>query len=147
MIYFKNQLEEINSGTMSVDQFVEELLEFANANGFTIGFHMTSQAISKGLNRDKRVTWEVKGTQKDHRDGDITMAYYSKHYRHLYAHKPYKYIYVVRSADAHRTDGNWFRAPSLSIVSEIPIDASTLQQRMEEEVKNSLKQKKEEHAT
>jgi hypothetical protein len=62
------------------------------------------------------------------------MAFYSKQYRHLYGKKGYHYIYTVRALPDHRTDGNWFRAPMLSIVSELAIEPDKLIERIQKEV-------------
>ena len=49
------------------------------------------------------------------------MAYYSTKYRHLFRKKNPIFVYIVRTEPtAHKTDGTWSRAGSLSIVARVP---------------------------
>lgn len=133
-LLFKNYLEEINTDKITLQDFIHEILEIATEHNYDIGFHVTNHRIEKEVNRDKRVVWNIKGKEKDHRDNDLPMAFYSKQYRHLYGKKGYHYIYTVRALPDHRTDGNWFRAPMLSIVSELAIEPDKLIERIQKEV-------------
>ena len=72
-------------------------------------------------------SWVVYGKEKDHRDNDLPMAYYSFDYMNLYKSKDPKYIYVVSvqksQSSGNRRDGNnqWGRAPSLSVVEKFDL--------------------------
>ena len=67
--------------------------------------------------------WDIKGTEKDHRDDDRNMAYYSTKYRHLFKKKGPKFVYIVRTEpQTHKTDGNWSRAGKLSVVTRVPFE-------------------------
>ncbi len=51
------------------------------------------------------------------------MAYYSTKYRHIYKKKHPKFIYIVRTdPSTHKTDGNWSRSDSLSVITRIPFE-------------------------
>ena len=72
-------------------------------------------------------SWVVYGKEKDHRDNDLPMAYYSFDYMNLYKSKDPKYIYVVSvqksQSSGNRRDGNnqGGRAPSLSVVEKFDL--------------------------
>ncbi len=102
----------------NISSIVKERAKKAKEYGFRIGFHTSPIDIKPKVNGE----WVIKGSEKDHRDGDIPMAYYSSKYRHLFKMKHPKFIYVVRTEPDHRTDGNWSRAPSLSIVTSVPFE-------------------------
>lgn len=88
-------------------------------HGFSVGFHTSPRDIRP----EEDGSWMVKGTEADHRDDDRMMAYYSTQYRHLFKKRHPKNIYIVRTdPKSHKTDGNWSRADSLSIISEVPFD-------------------------
>jgi hypothetical protein len=135
-LLFKNYLRQIQEGAIAMSDFINEILEIAKEYGYSIGFHVTKNKIKKSQNKDGRETWDIKGIEKDHRDGDLPMAFYSKQYRHLYGRKGYHYIYTVRSLPEHRTDGNWFRAPMLSIVSELQVEPEMLVDKIHSELEN-----------
>lgn len=133
-ILFKNYLEKIENEKVSISNLVQKMNELALDYEYDFGFHVTNMKIKKDVNRDNRVVWTIKGLEKDHRDNDLPMAFYSKQYRHLYGKKGYQYIYTVRSIPEHRTDGNWFRAPALSIISELQIDPNKLVDKIQTEL-------------
>lgn len=95
---------------------IEQLVSLGKKFGFTIGYHTSPQDIRPKDNGE----WVIRGTEHDHRDNDIAMAYYSNKYRHLFKLKSPQYIYVVRAERDHRSDGNWNRAPSLSVIMRLP---------------------------
>lgn len=86
---------------------------------FNVGYH--TSPIDIRPDEDNGNKWLIKGTEADHRDDDRMMAYYSDHYRHLFKEKNPKFIYVIRTDPAnHKSDGNWNRADSLSVVMRVP---------------------------
>lgn len=89
---------------------------------FSYGFHTSPQEIRHD---PQTGAWTVKGKQKDHRDNDFPMAYYSKQYRHLYKKDGVKYIYVVRASPDDKTDNNWYRNNSLSIITKLDFYKAT----------------------
>lgn len=91
--------------------------KFARA-GFGIGFHTSPNDIKPDGETGE---WFIKGTEADHRDDDRMMAYYSSQYRHLYKKANSKFIYIVRTAPDYKTDKNWSRADSLSVVMRVPL--------------------------
>jgi len=109
---------EIITKKESIDVIIKERAERALSYGFGIGYHTSPYDIKS----EENGVWLVRGTEKDHRDDDIPMAYYSDKYRHLFKKKHPKFIYIVRTDLAHRTDGNWSRAPSLSIITRVPFE-------------------------
>lgn len=138
-LLFKNFLEQIHQNKITIKEFVQELLSMASEYEYDIGFHVTNHQIKQTENKERRQTWEIKGLEKDHRDNDLPMAFYSKQYRHLYGKKGYHYVYIVRSLPDHRTDGNWFRAPSLSIISELKTEPDKLVDRIQLELEKRKK--------
>lgn len=92
------------------------LIGLGKKYGFGVGFHTSPYDIRP----DEKGKWVIKGSEKDHRDDDLMMAYYSSQYRHLFKSKHPQFIYVVRTTTEDRTDGNWYRAPSLSVVMRLP---------------------------
>lgn len=110
--------KKISEGARPADLF-KRLITISIKYGFNIGFHTSPHDIRP----DAEGRWSIKGTERDHRDGDRTMAYYSKKYRHLFKKKNPQYIYIVRTEpDTHKTDGNWSRASELSIVGRVPFE-------------------------
>lgn len=99
----------------SPTEIIKNLVEEAKKNGFGIGYHTSPYDIKT----DKNGHWNIRGTESDHRDGDLNKAYYSSQYRHLYKKKPPQFIYIVRTDPTHRSDGNWHRASSLSIITRV----------------------------
>lgn len=110
------------------DTKVADILEFIPEKfKSTVGFHVTAQKIRPQVNtsgRGKQIEqWIVNGTENDHRDSDLPMAYYSFDYAHLYRQNRGDYLYVVQSLPTHRSDptNNWGRAPSLQIIIEMKV--------------------------
>lgn len=109
-------------------QIAQDLLEDAEKNSFTIGYHLSSNEIDPHPipGRDAGEEWCIDESELDDRD-DRMMAYYSLDYENLFRKKSGKYLYVVRAHTGedtpHKRDGNnnWGRAPKLSIVSKLDI--------------------------
>lgn len=98
---------------------MRHLRDLARKNGFRVGYHTSPRDIRPSKNGE----WTIDGFEQDHRDADLSKAYYSTRYSHLYKYKDPQYIYIVRvDPETHRTDGNWSRAGRLSIVMRLPYD-------------------------
>lgn len=109
------EFEESGSVTEVVKNFVERLAKYS----YRIGFHTSPFEIRP----DAEGNWTIKGSENDHRDNDLSRAYYSLKYRHLYKKKNPRFIYVVRAdPETHKTDGNWWRGSELSVVAQVPFD-------------------------
>lgn len=117
---FEKMFELYNAGE-SMQSIINGYLDKVRKYDFGIGYHTSSYDIQPAESGE----WNIKGTEADHRDDDRMMAYYSSHYRHLYKKKHPKFIYAVRSSlgdGSHKTDGNWNRADSLSVIMKVPFD-------------------------
>lgn len=117
--FLSKLVHRIHSGHLKPEHALSDMATTARRYGFSIGFHMSLFDIkpsSKG--------WAIRGTEADHRDNDLPMAYYARKFKSLYRRKLASYVYIVRAEDSHRVgeDGKWWRAPSLSIVQKIPLD-------------------------
>ncbi len=94
----------------------------------SIGFHATNKDIipKKEMVGGRFIEeWRIEGTEKDHRNNDLPMAYYSEDYMHLFRTKNPKYIYVVATQQngSHHRDGsqNWGRASSLAVIDKLDL--------------------------
>jgi len=114
--WIEKSLKSIEDKKATAGEVISELVTLGKKYGFNIGYHTSPQDIKP----DAHEKWLIRGTEKDHRDNDMTMAYYSNQYRHLFKLKNPQYIYVVRAEKDHRSDGNWNRAPSLSVIMRLP---------------------------
>ena len=112
-------IEQIQKGELKPEGVMSFLCERARRYGFGAGFHMSKVDI-----RPSAKGWAVLGTEQDHRDNDLPMAYYARSFRWLYRRGIQNYLYIVRAEKEHRVgdDGKWYRAPSLSIVTRLPVD-------------------------
>lgn len=109
---------EIRDG-VPVEDVVKSYVEKTAARKFTIGFHTSPYDIRPDEETNQ---WTIRGTEKDHRDADRLMAYYSTQYRHLFKKTGSRFIYVVRTeATNEKTDGTWSRQDSLSVIMRIPL--------------------------
>jgi hypothetical protein len=103
----------------SIQDVIKRFIEVSNKYKFGVGYHCSPVDIRP----DDVGSWQINGTEADHRDDDITMAYYSSQYRHLFKKRHPKFIYIVRTdPTTHKTDGNWSRAASLSVVARVPFE-------------------------
>lgn len=114
----------IEKGELQPEDVIAFLHERAQSYGFDAGFHMSKVDI-----KSSPKGWAVLGTEQDHRDNDLPMAYYARCFRWLYRRGIQNYLYVVRAEREHRVgdDGKWYRAPSLSIVTRLPVEVIRLE--------------------
>lgn len=132
---FKRYKEQIEDGKMTGAGVVLDILEKARKHNFTLGYHLSQYDIKPG----KDGSWVVQGTEKDHRNNDTPMAYYSRDYLHRYLKKRADYLYIVRaelkenSGHYQDNDGSWGRAPSLSVIEQI--DMVALEKEIDERMK------------
>lgn len=111
---FQKQLE---SEDKDPKELMKNFIEASKRHGFGIGYHTSPNDIKP----DDQGRWTIKGSENDHRDDDLSKAYYSTKYRHLFKKRDPKFIYIVRTdPSTHRTDGNWSRAGMLSVVARVP---------------------------
>jgi len=110
-------LERIEAGELTPAEMVQGMLNNAKKHGFSVGFHTSSAEIRPTADGQ----WIVRGTERDHRDDDLSMAYYARTYKTLYRKRSPQHLYLVRVSDGDRNDGNWWRAPSLSIIDALPL--------------------------
>jgi hypothetical protein len=121
---FARYVERIASGSITGAGVVQELLARAHEGHFTLGFHLSNAKIEP----EKDGSWTVVGTEQDHRNADIPMAYYSLDYMNRYMSKPAQWLYAVRVATSDQyghhqdNDGSWGRAPSLSVVEAVDLE-------------------------
>ncbi|QSH39662.1 hypothetical protein JXR01_01475 [Candidatus Kaiserbacteria bacterium] len=113
---FQRLHDEIINEKKTPVEAVKHLVEVSNRYGFGVGYHTSPVDIHPKSNGE----WNIKATEQDHRDGDIARAYYSSRFRHLYKAKNDGYIYAVRTSPEDKTDGNWSRSSSLSIIMRVP---------------------------
>ena len=100
-------------------EVMKQFIAVSNKYEFGVGYHTSPIDIRP----DETGKWLIKGTEADHRDDDLMMAYYSSQYRHLFKKRHPKFIYIVRTEpQTHKTDGNWSRASSLSVVGRVPFE-------------------------
>lgn len=113
---FSKKLEDESK---TAEELMKDLINVSSRYGFSIGYHTSPYDIKP----DDKGRWSIKGTEKDHRDNDLMMAYYSTKYRHLFKKKGPKFVYIVRTEpQTHKTDGNWSRASELSVVAQVPFE-------------------------
>lgn len=115
---FEKLFAAYEKGT-SLRDVLRSYIEQVSARGFGIGYHTSPYDFGP----DENESWNIKGTEKDHRDNDRMMAYYSTQYRHLFKKRHPKYIYAVRTSfndNSHKSDGNWHRADTLSVIMKVP---------------------------
>lgn len=103
----------------SIEDVITNFVAVSSKYEFGVGYHCSPIDIRP----DDIGSWQISGTEADHRDNDLTMAYYSSQYRHLFKKRHPKFIYVIRTdPSTHKTDGNWSRAASLSVVARVPFE-------------------------
>jgi hypothetical protein len=120
--------------------YLEKMIKFKSGD---VGYHTSKYEISKKKSKDTSRgdiwEWSISGTEKDHRDFDLPMAYYSTTYNDIYREKQPRFIYIVSSTKDHRSDGAWKRAQSLDIVDVL--DYKEVMTEVLEEV-NKIKEEK-----
>ena len=139
---FKKLLASVRAGELVATEIPHLLLIEAREKGFMVGYHNSSYEIHPNKTTGD---WHVRATEKDHRDDDMPRAYYATSYKTLYRSKhSLKFLYIVRALrDNTKTDGNWSRSNSLSIIEEVPLDR--IDKWVADAVENTRKTKKNEH--
>ena len=107
----------ITEGKKTPKAFIADLVHRSQQEGYGIGYHTSPVDIQPNPRTNE---WSIQGTEKDHRDNDLTRAYYSSKFKHLYKAKGDGFIYVVRTHPENKTDGNWSRASLLSVIMRVP---------------------------
>ena len=109
-------------------EFLETLRSVAAdpSHRWTIGYHISKTDISPRSDG----SWNIKATEKDHRDNDLPRAYYSLSYEMLYREKQAlgSYLYLIRASENDANDGKWYRANDLSVIHRVGVhefDAKT----------------------
>jgi|AntRauTorckE6833_2_1112554.scaffolds.fasta_scaffold15905_3 hypothetical protein len=127
---FGYYLDELKKGTLDgMGDVIKDILNDANKNGWDIGYHTSPNKIDIVHKKDKFrkdiESWMIKGTENDHRDSNLPMAYYSKNYKDIYRQRKFNYVYVVKSSldDRVGDDGKWYRASTLAVVARIDMDS------------------------
>lgn len=115
---FEKRILEGENAEDVMKSYVEKVAKYK----FSVGFHTSPEEVR---HHSDTGAWTIKGRQKDHRDDDLPMAYYSKQYHHLYKKKGVKYIYVVRASPEDKTDDNWYRNSSLSVITKLSFHEAT----------------------
>jgi hypothetical protein len=120
--------QQVDEG-MSVPDAVSRLQRESIESGFKIGYHVSNHEILPKLDpKTKEMVWYVEGKEADHRDNDLTMAYYSLDLAHLYRYKKARYLYLIRAMTgpdtSHKRDNNtqWGRAGRLDVIDRIDLD-------------------------
>ena len=113
---FEQRLQAGDSPEEVMRDYIQKVAKYQ----FSIGFHTSPRDIKPSLEDG---SWGIKGSEKDHRDNDRLMAYYSVQYRHLFKKMGSKYIYIVRASpqDKSDEDKNWFRNDTLSIITRLKL--------------------------
>lgn len=124
--FSKNNIPKNKMSRKDCSNFIKHIIDLNIDLDPHLGFHVTPFFINKIKNqKSNRESWNIKGTEQDHRNNDQPMAYYSLSLERLFRKKEIKKIYVVRANLAEGSnhypdnDGHWGRSGSLSIVSEI----------------------------
>jgi len=143
---YERYAEKVHAGDLSLADFWNDLRKNNEERSYTLGYHLSPREIRPDLQGN----WVIKGTEPDHRNDDVPMAYYSLDYRNRYREKPTKYLYVVRAEvrdeSGHYRDNNgvWGRAPSLSVVDSF--DLPQIEKEMDDLMKVSQEKRNEEKA-
>jgi len=117
-----------------VGELIDNLKKLADMFGSEVAYHCSAENIVPktekkftGQSVEMVDSWEIVGTEKDHRFNDMKMAYFSFDYEHLYRVKNPKYLYLVRvktqKDSGYHTDigNNWGTAQNLDIIDKIEI--------------------------
>lgn len=122
--------KKIKQNTETIDSMVEKIVDASEKQHRKIGYHSSNENIMPKEERSNGQlvkSWVIYGKEKDHRDNDLPMAYYSFDYENLYRVKNPNFIYIVSIQESeksgHRKDGNneWGRAPSLAVIEKIDL--------------------------
>ncbi|MEI8223979.1 MAG: hypothetical protein WCG20_02555 [bacterium] len=125
---FAFQAKAIHSGKRELSGFWKPIVENGEKTGRRLGYHVSLYDIPPRTVKDSGgqeiQSWEISGTENDHRNNDLPMAYYAEDYLHIYRTKSANYLYIISSQRAtgsgHHADNSnkWGRAPSLSVIQK-----------------------------
>lgn len=137
--------EQISTGKADLRFFYDTLVKRVQMLNPKIAYHCSAHDIRPKIIKDTYGpvdAWNIDGTEKDHRDDDLLMAYYSFDYLNLYRTKNPKYLYLIESNPKHRTDGvEWGRAPGLSVIDRL--DLREVDAEVERQYQEYLQKEKE----
>lgn len=141
--------KSLKDGTNPSEELIALLHKRHEMNGTDIAYHASPHDIRPTRESDGgsgyAETWMVRGTEKDHRNEDLPMAYYSKDYTHLYRTKNPKYLYLIeisKKTGSHKKDGvEWGRAMRLDIIDKL--DLRELDAQVDAAYQEIVNQKKE----
>jgi len=144
-------IKMIRSGKMTMEKFVRDIVQYNLKIGRRVAYHTSDKNILPVRKNDKETgEWVVYGTERDHRDDDNYMAYYSFDYVNLYRKKNPDHIYAIsiqtKGRFGHRKDytGEWGRAPSLTVIDHFNVKELDQEvNEMMEKIKQSKNKKKE----
>ena len=141
---------EVMFKKMTIKEMVKDMYETADENNFCLGYHTSPFEIKKEIKtkvkNEKVEAWDVKGSENDHRDDDVRMAYYSRDFENVYNHRQFEHIYIIRGRETDKNDTKWYRAQTLSIISSIDMNSGELQQWfLEYQNKKEQEEKEEEN--
>ncbi len=110
----------------SLEQVLMDAAIEAYNEGYRVGYHASPHDIKPTKDpKTGRETWSISGYENDHRDDDLSMAYYSTNFESMYRRKNPKKVYLIRAHQSpeggHRqdNDGAWGRAPKLDVIDVI----------------------------
>jgi len=109
--------EAIYTEGQDPEKVMNNFVNRAKVHKFGVGYHTSAADIRPNSETGE---WIIKGTENDHRDNDLSKAYYSSKFKHLYKAKDAGFIYAVRTSPEDKTDGNWSRAGTLSVIMRVP---------------------------
>lgn len=123
-------LKQIKENKKTIAGMVSDIVRASSLQHRAVAYHCSDQNIGNREIKNANGAvheWVIKGTEPDHRDNDIPMAYYSFDYANLYRKKNPKFLYIVSAQINEKTghkrdeDGSWGRAPSLSVIEKLDI--------------------------
>lgn len=122
---FSGVQSQLRAGILTPQTVLPYLAKIAAGSHIAIGFHMSPTPIrvqEKKTPQGTEVVWGFKGRESDHRDNDLSRAYYSRSFQTLFRRGVRNHMYIVRASDRDENDGTWWRAASLSIIAEISVE-------------------------
>ncbi len=141
--YFLYSLKEIRAGNIDMSQMIKKLISNNLKQERFIAYHASKEDILPRKNKNGDEEWVIYGTEKDHRDDDLYMAYYSKDYQELYRKKNPSYLYAVsiikNGNDINKSrynNGGWGRDSSLSVIEKFDL------RKVDDEIKDILNEYK-----
>lgn len=125
---FKYQAGQIKAGKKDIADFWNPIIKLGLMNGRRLGYHISKYDVNPTIERGKtEETWSIKGYEKDHRNDDQEMAYYSEDYKNLYRSKGGNFLYIISSLrgtnGGHHVDNTnrWGRAQFLEVIQKFDL--------------------------